>query len=121
VLEEAVPLPSVRLVRFAKLTTLIAGVWTTFYAVLVVGWQITIFFKDGSWQALPLSFVFNASEYQREVYSTASIDKISGSLATNFIDLLLQMPIIIPLILAAVFLTTFYLWLSNIELQLTKM
>ena len=114
-------MPSVRLVRFAKLTTLIAGVWTTFYAVFVVGWQITIFFKDGSWQALPLSLVFNTSEDQREVYLTASIDKIGANRATNVIDLLLQMPIIVPLILAAAFLMAFYLWLSDIERRLTKM
>lgn len=114
-------MPSVRLVRFAKLTTLIVGVWSTFYAVLVVGWQITIFFRDGSWQALPLWLVFNRSEYQREVYSTASIDKISGSLATNFIDLLLQMPTIVPLVLAAALLAAFYSWLSSVEKRLTKM
>src|SRR5262249_3116133 len=35
--------PSVRLVRFAKLTVLIADVSTIFCAFLIVGWQITIF------------------------------------------------------------------------------
>lgn len=113
-------MPSVRLVRFAKLTALIAGVWTIFCAVLIVGWQITIFLKDGSWQALPLSLAFDKLEYQHEVYSTASIDKISRSLTTNFIDLLLQTPIIVPLVLATALLMAFYSWLSNIERRLTK-
>ena len=116
------PLPSVRLVRFAKLTALIAGVWTIFCAVLVVGWQITIFLKDGSWQALPLSLVINTSGHNPdEVYSTASIDKIGGNRATNLTDVLLQMPIVIPLFLGAAFLTVFYLWLSDVERRLTKM
>ena len=115
------PLPSVRLVRFAKLTALIAGIWTTFCAVLIVGWQITILLKDGGWQALPLSLVFDKLEYRHEIYSTASIDKISRSLTTNFIDLLLQMPIIVPLVLAMVLLVAFYSWLSDIERRLTKM
>jgi hypothetical protein len=113
-------LPSVGLVRFAKLTAVIADVSTIFCAVLIVGWQIIIFLRDGSWRALPLSLVLNASEYNHgEV--TGSIDKTGGKLVTNFIDALLQVPIIVPLLLATAFLTAFYLWLSDIERRLAKM
>ena len=110
---------SVRFVRFAKLTALFAGVSTIFSAVLVVGWQITILLKDGSWTVLPLSLVFSTPK--SEVHSTASIDKIGESRVTNFIDVLLQVPIIMPMLLAAAFLTAFYLWLSSLEREISKL
>ena len=71
-------MPPVRLVRFAKLTVLIADVSTIFCAFLIVGWQIIIFLRDGSWWVLPLSLVFSRHD-QGEIYSTASIDKIVAS------------------------------------------
>jgi hypothetical protein len=113
------PLLSVRFVRFAKLTALFANVLTAFSAVLIVGWQIIILVKDGSWTALPLSLVFSTPK--GEVYSTASIDKIGESRVTNFTDVLLQVPIIMPILLAAAFLTAFYLWLSRLEREISKL
>ena len=117
---KGVPLPSVRLIRFAKLTVLITDVSTLFCAFLIVGWQIIIFLRGGNWWALPLSLVFNTSEHnQGEIYSTASIDKIGESRVTDFTDVLLQMPIIVPVLLAAAFLTGFYLWLSSLEREIS--
>jgi len=87
---------SVRFIRFAKLTALLADVSTIFSAVLIVGWQIVILLKDGSWPALPLSLILTP---KIEVYSTASIEKNGEShQATNFIDVLLQVPIIMLLL-----------------------
>jgi len=109
---------SVRFIRFAKLTALLADVSTIFSAVLIVGWQIVILLKDGSWPALPLSLILTP---KIEVYSTASIEKNGKShQATNFIDVLLQVPIIMLLLLAVVFLTAFYVSLSSVERELTK-
>ena len=112
-------MPPVRLVRFAKLTVLIADVSTIFCAFLIVGWQITIFLRDGSWRVLPLSLVFSRHD-QGEIYSTASIDKIVASQSTIFTDAFLQLPIIMALFLAAAALTVFYLWISHLEKELTK-
>jgi hypothetical protein len=113
--------PSVRLIRFAKLTVLIANVSTIFCAFLILGWQITIFLRDGSWRALPLSLVFSRHEYNPgEVYSTASIDRIGASQSTIFANALLDLPIIMPLLLAAAALLAFYLWISGLEKELTK-
>ena len=93
------PLPSVRLIRFAKLTVLIADVSTFFCAFLIVGWQIIIFLRGGNWWALPLSLVFNTSGHnQGDIYSTASIDNIVARHSTNFTDALLQLPIIVILL-----------------------
>ena len=116
-----VPLPSVRLVRFAKVMALIADVSTLFCIFLIVAWQTTIFLRDGSWRALPLSLVFSASNYdQGEVYSTASIDKIVTGQFTNIAEALLQLPIITILLLGAAALTTFYSWISAVEKELTN-
>jgi hypothetical protein len=114
-------LPSLRFIRFAKITVLLADIWTLAYVALVFGWQTFIFLRDGSWQALPLSFVFGTQRYSDgEVHSTGSIDKIRESQATNFVDALLQMPILTLLLLAAAFLSAFYLWLYNTEKRLTN-
>ena len=111
-------MPSVRLVRFAKVMALIADVSTFFCIFLIVAWQITIFLREGSWRALPLSLVFNTSKYdQGEVYSTASIDKI---VASHIAEVLLQLPIIIVLLLGAAALTAFYSWISAVEKELTN-
>jgi hypothetical protein len=111
--------PPVRLVRFAKLTVLIADVSTIFCAFLIVGWQITIFLRDGSWRVLPLSLVFGRHD-QAEIYSTASIGKIVASQSTIFTNAFLQLPITMALFLAAVTLTVFYSWISHLEKELTK-
>ena len=97
---------------------LIADVSTLFCIFLIVAWQTTIFLRDGSWRALPLSLVFSASNYdQGEVYSTASIDKI---VAGHIPEVLLQLPIIIILLLGAAALTAFYSWISAVEKELTN-
>jgi hypothetical protein len=115
-------LPSLPFIRFAKITVLIADIWTLAYLALVFGWQTFIFVRDGSWHALPLSIVFGTQRYSDgDVDSTASIDKIGQSQATFFADALLQMPILTLLLLAAAFLSAFYLWLHNTEKRVTNM
>jgi hypothetical protein len=112
-------LPSVRFIRFAKITVLIADIWTLAYVALVFGLQTFIFLRDGSWQALPLSFVFGTQRYSDgEVHSTGSIDKIRET--TNFVEALLRLPILTLLLLAAALLSAFYLWLYNTEKRLTN-
>ena len=113
-------MPSVRFIRFAKLTVLISDVLTIVCAVLIVSWQAIVFVRDGRWQALPLSLIVTSQRSSDEIYSTASIDKIEAGQAVNSLDTLLQVPIIFLLLLAAAFLTAFYLWLSNTEKQLAK-
>jgi len=112
-------LPSVGLIRFAKRAVFIVDVTTVFCAVLIFGWHGIVLLNGGSWRDLPLSLVFNTQKHSNnEVYSTASIDRIGS--ATNFPDVLLQLPIIILLLLAVAFLTAFYLWLHDTEIRLTK-
>lgn len=105
-----------RLIRFARMTALVADIWTIFNVVLIVGWQIIIFFKKGSWPALPLSSVFNKLESDRgAIYATASAGEIERSQLANVVDAMLRVPTIVSLLVAAVLLTAFYLWLTHTE------
>jgi hypothetical protein len=107
-----------RLIRFTRIAALVADVWTLIYAVLIVGWQITIFLRKGSWPALPLSSAFTKLETDRgTIYATASISEIKRNHLTNAVDALLGIPAIVPLLLAVGLLTVFYLWLTHIEKQ----
>jgi hypothetical protein len=106
-------MPSFRFIRFTKIVVLIADIWTLACLALVVGWQGFIFYREGSWQTLPLSLVFSTQEYiDGDVHSTGSIGR--GG-AINFADV----PITTVLLLAVAFLTTFYLWLYKTEERLT--
>ena len=101
-----------RLIRFAKIAALVAIAWTIFYAVFIIGWQINIFLRQGSWPALPLSSVINKLEYEPgAIYATASAHEIESSV----VDALLRVSAIVPLLLASALLTAFYLWLARTE------
>jgi hypothetical protein len=107
-----------RLIRFTRMTALVADIWTILYAVLIVGWQITSLLREGSWPALPLSSIINKLEFNRgAIYATASAGEIERSQLANVIDAMLRVPAIVPLLLAAALLTAFYLWLTDIEKQ----
>jgi len=104
-----------RLIRFAKKIVLLAGILTSLQIVLIIGYQAVGFLRRGAWPALPLSSVFYTQEKSREIYSTASIYEKSNDWPTNLTSELLQIPIIVPLLLAITFLAAFYFWLVNIE------
>lgn len=87
---------------------------------MIVGWQTLVFLRNGSWQALPLSLVLNTTnDSDSEIYLTASVNGISESRAADFLDALLQVPIITLLFLAAA-VPTAYSWLYKIEKRLVK-
>jgi hypothetical protein len=91
---------------------LATNAWTIFYAILIVGWQITSLLREGSWPALPLSSVINKLGYERgAIYATSSAREVESSVA----DTLLGVPAIVPLFLASALLTAFYLWLARTE------
>ena len=110
-----------RLIRFARIAALVADIWTIFYAVLIVGWQTTIFLKDGSWPALPLSSIFNKLNIDHApIYATASTGETEKSQLASILDALLRVPAIVPLLLAMVLLTAFYLWLARTEKKVQR-
>jgi hypothetical protein len=109
-----------RFIRFAKTTALVANIWTLIYAALVVGWQMATFFRIGSWPALPLSSVINNLGFNRGAsYATASVSDANRNHLATYMDILLGTPAIVPLLLAAAFLTAFYVWLADLERRYT--
>ena len=103
-------------IRFAKIATLVAAALTSFYAILIFGWQITSLLRDGSWPALPLSSVMNMMEHGRDaIYVQASLDETERSPLANMLDALLRVPAIVILLLALALLTAHYRWLAHIE------
>ena len=59
-----------RLIRFVRMTALIADAWTILYIFLLFGWQITQFTRGGQWPALQLkAIVYN----EQGVMQTAEI------------------------------------------------
>src|SRR5450631_1333837 len=103
------------------MAALVADIWTIFYAVLIISWQIENFLIAGSWPALPLSSIINKLEFNRgAIYATASAGEIEISQPANVIDAMLRVPAIVPLLLAAALLTGFYLWLTDIEKRYSK-
>ncbi len=103
------------------MTALVADIWTLLYSVLIVGWQTIIFFREGSWPALPLSSALNMLEYDHHaIYTTAATRGIEKSHLTGVTDTLLGLPAVILLVLAAALLTTFYLWLTRTERRYSR-
>jgi len=98
------------------MTALVADIWTILYAVLIVGWQITSFLREGSWPALPLASVINKLELSGgAINATASVGKTQRGQLEYVTDAMLSVPAIVPLLLAAALLTAYYLWLTDIE------
>jgi len=107
-----------RLIRFAKLTTLLAGLLTLIHLFLIVGWQAVTFFNNGVWPALQLSAVVRWARDRGEIYETASTPSVKrGDLLVSAADTLLQIPVVVPLLLALALLIVFFMWLSHIEKQ----
>ena len=103
------------------MTALVADIWTILYAVLIVGWQITTFLREGSWPALPLASVINKLELSGGAnYGTASVGEIQGGQLEYVTDVMLSVPAIVLLLLAAALLTAFYLWLTDMEKRYSR-
>ena len=94
-----------RVVRFARLTALIFAGWTILWAALLAGWWVW------SGDAYPVSSIVQLLSPDR-TYVTASF---SGTLKEALIDWLLDVPAIVPLLMAAALLVMFYRWLAVID------
>jgi hypothetical protein len=102
-------------VRIAKISALLSAVWTMTCAVLIVGWQVIYWIHDGVWNVWSVSYVFTSLESNRRVtYVTASSDKLDAH-RESVLEFLMEMPAIVPLLIAAALLLAFYLRLTIIE------
>jgi hypothetical protein len=106
------------LVRFAKIATLVSVAWTVLCAILLVGWQTTLWLQEGVWNSYSLSSLIGRLERDRvATYVTAGAAKLeTGSINKQAVlNWLLEMPSIVPLLIASALLLGFYIWLKDIE------
>ena len=109
-----------RIVRLAKFTTLLSGVFTILCTGVVFGLQVTSWLQTGLWEAYQLSSVMGMLKSDRnDVYVTASTDKFQTELTSTqlMVDWLLGIPTVLLLLVVAGLHVFFYLYLVNIETQ----
>lgn len=109
-----------RIVRLAKFTTLLSGVFTILCTGVVFGLQVTSWLQTGLWEAYQLSSVMGMLKSDRnDVYVTASTDKFQTELTSTqvMVDWLLGIPTVLLLLVVAGLHVFFYLHLVNIEKQ----
>jgi hypothetical protein len=103
-----------RVVKLAKLTTLLSGVLTILCAVMIAGLQITSWIRAGVWDTYLLSSVIRALQGDT-VYVTASINKTELTIKQAIVDWLLGIPAIVPLLVVTALHLAFYLYLAAVE------
>jgi hypothetical protein len=85
-------------------------------AVLIVGQQVTSWLQDGIWDAYSLLSIISRLKGNQNIYVTASSDNVQ----TNGIaDWLLEIPAIVPLLIASALLLAFYAWVAAIEKEIS--
>jgi hypothetical protein len=97
-----------RVVRFARLTALISAGWTFLCAALLAGWWVW------SGDDYPVSSVVQLLNPDR-TYVTASFSETEWTPRESLIDWLLDLPAIVPLLMAAALLVLLYRRLTVID------
>jgi hypothetical protein len=103
-------------VRVTKIIVLAAGLLTGAFIVFVLGWQITTFLEPDSRPSLTISYALEIlNQNHGHNYATEATRSIGHAETGGLVDALLNLPVIAPLIIAAVLLSAFYLFLMRIE------
>jgi len=108
-----------RLVRFTKITVLIAATWTSGCAAVLVAAQVIIWLQNDMWDAYPISsFVISQHEINYTVASSSKLntDRIN---ANQILDWILGVPAMLPLLIAIVAPIGFCVRLSRIDQSAT--
>jgi hypothetical protein len=100
-------------VKFAKIAALLSAGWTFLCGALIVGLQVTLWLRNGIWETYSLSSVIKVLESNQNIkYVTASSDKFETE---GMADWLLEIPAMVPLLIALALLLSFYWRLTIIE------
>src|SRR5262245_41049958 len=105
-----------RLLKFARATALLSAAWTILIAVLLVGRQVSSWFQTGDWEEYPLSWAINdLKRTQDSTYTTASANGDATELTTaqEMLGWLLDIPAVVPLLVAAALLLVLYVRLAT--------
>jgi hypothetical protein len=88
---------------------LFSALWTTFCAALLVGWQITRWLREGVWHSDTVAAIIKGDP--QVTYSTASYTE------AGILEKVLEIPAIVPLMLAVILLLAFRSWVAGIETE----
>jgi uncharacterized membrane protein YraQ (UPF0718 family) len=112
-------MPLIQITRFIhliRLSVLGAAILTCAYIVLIFGWQLFTFMEQGTWPALTVSSALDLlNQNHAHSYLTQATRSIRNPDASGLKDILLQLPAVMPLVIAAILLAAFYTCLSRIE------
>jgi hypothetical protein len=109
-----------RIVRFAKLTTLLSGVSTILCATAVFRFEVSSWLRTDVWETYQLSSALRGLKSdQSAVYVTASTDKFQTELTSTqaIVDWMLGIPTVLLLLAVAALHVLFYLYLVAVEKQ----
>jgi hypothetical protein len=105
-----------RFIRVAKIMVLTAAVLTGAFIIFVVGWQVTTFIEQGSWPSLTISSALELlNQNHGHNYETQSTRSVGHTDTGGLVDVLLSLPVVALLIVAAVVLSAFYVHLARVE------
>src|SRR5262245_771047 len=104
-----------RLVKFTKATVIIAFVWTGLCAAVLTAHQTIVYLQTGEWDAFPISSVLG--DRGNVTYTIASSKKIESDRlnVAKILDHSIEIPAIVPLLIALLALLLFWAYLSRIE------
>lgn len=104
-----------RLIRFTKATVIIAFAWTGLCAAVLTAHQTILYLQTGEWDAFPISSVLR--DRGDVTYTIASSKKIESDRLNvdKILDRALEIPAIVPLLIALLALLLFWAYLSRIE------
>jgi len=104
-----------RLIKFTKATVIIAFAWTGLCAAVLTAHQTIVYLQTGEWDAFPISSFLR--DRGHVTYTVASSKKIESDRfdVDKILDRLLEIPAIVPLLIALLALLLFWAHLSRIE------
>ena len=104
-----------RLIKFTKATVIIAFAWTGLCAAVLTAHQTIVYLQTGEWDGYPISSVIRSRD--NVTYTMASSRKIDAdhSSVNQIFDWVLEIPAIVPLLIALLALLLFWAHLSRVE------
>jgi hypothetical protein len=103
--------------KFTKLIALLSAAWTALCGAMIIVWQAS----SGAGDVYRLSSVIEAVK-RNPVYVAASSNELEteSTIGQEITDWLLALPAIVPLLMAAALLLSFYRWLAVVEKEASK-
>jgi hypothetical protein len=107
-----------RLVKLAKVATLLSAVFTVLCVLVVFGSQVASWSRTGVWESYRLSSVVRSPKNDHRItYTTASVNKPQSKLSNReaMVDALLDTPTIPFLLIVVAFHLLFYWYLVVLD------